>query len=136
MKEFDDIAAKKFIESVRAGNTASAATRAAGITTTVLGQWVGAAKGNVEPFAGFVSRYRKAEADAEGEAVAAVRDAAAKNWQAAAWWLERRRPRAWAKREAPEKEAPVNVSSMTPEQAEKRKQEIYAEIAASMKVAK
>jgi hypothetical protein len=44
-------------------------------------------------FASFASAIKSAEADAELRAVAIIQQAAQDGtWQAAAWWLERRRP--------------------------------------------
>lgn len=42
--------------------------------------------------------FKSAEADAELAMVRVVRGAAEMSWQAAAWWLERRRPKAYALR--------------------------------------
>lgn len=42
---------------------------------------------------------KKAEADAEIEMVEQVRKAAKRTWTAAAWWLERKVPNDWGKRE-------------------------------------
>jgi hypothetical protein len=41
----------------------------------------------------------KAEGEAEAVYTRIVADAAVKNWTAAAWWLERRRPEDFARRE-------------------------------------
>jgi hypothetical protein len=53
-----------------------------------------------EPFAAFLARLEKADAEAEAKAVKVIVDAAQDGtWRAAAWWLERRRPDRWARRE-------------------------------------
>jgi hypothetical protein len=54
-----------------------------------------------EPFAAFLAHLQKADAEAEAAAVKViVRAAQDGTWQAAAWWLERRRSQRWARREA------------------------------------
>ena len=43
----------------------------------------------------FLSKVTRAEEEAVAEAVSAVATAGPKSWQAAAWWLERRRAQDW-----------------------------------------
>jgi hypothetical protein len=78
---------------LRAGNTRSAAAAAAGVDRSQLWRWMARD-------ATFRNAIEKAEAEAKlrfvGQIDRAVTDG---TWQAAAWWLERRRPDAWGKRE-------------------------------------
>jgi transposase-like protein len=80
-------------EALAAGNTRKAAARLAGVGRSTLYEWL-----QVRSLADTVKR---AEADAELEMVAAVRRAAqdARTWTAAAWWLERKMPDTWGKRD-------------------------------------
>lgn len=80
-------------EALAAGNTRKAAARLAGVGRATLYRWL-----EVESLRDTI---KKAEADAELEMVAAVRRAAhdARNWTAAAWWLERKMPDEWGKRD-------------------------------------
>lgn len=80
-------------EALAAGNTRKAAARLAGVGRATLYRWL-----EVEALRDTI---KKAEADAELEMVAAVRRAAhdARNWTAAAWWLERKMPDTWGKRD-------------------------------------
>lgn len=53
----------------------------------------------IETDATFRDEIEKAEGRAEYAYTAAVADAIPKNWQAAAWWLERRRHQSYARRD-------------------------------------
>jgi hypothetical protein len=93
----------RVVSALAAGNTRTAAARIAGIHPSTFRTWQARGEAGDEPYAAFASRVIEAEGKAECEAVRAVVDAArAGSWQAAAWWLERRRPQRWARREAPE----------------------------------
>ena len=78
--------------ALRGGATRKAAAGAAGIHYGTLHGWITA---NPD----FLDEVEKAEDEAEARYTAIVFHAAAENWQAAAWWLERRRFRDYAKRE-------------------------------------
>lgn len=54
-------------------------------------------KGNSGIFSEFSEAVKKAASEAEVRNVLTIRDASAKTWQAAAWWLERRYPEKWGK---------------------------------------
>lgn len=83
-------------ESLRNGATRSDAAIAAGISYQTLLNWEkrGSAKDaeeNDPAFLAFFEAVKKAEADCANDCNATVIKAAKKQWQAAAWWLERRR---------------------------------------------
>lgn len=80
-------------EALAQGNTRKAAARRAGVGRATLYRWL-----EVESLRDTI---KKAEADAEFEMVTAVRAAAqdTRTWQAAAWWLERKMPDVWGKRD-------------------------------------
>ena len=75
----------RLYEALRAGNTRRASCSYAGISESTLATWL-------ERFDDFRDAVEKAEADAEIRNVAIIQRAATDTWQAAAWWLERRRP--------------------------------------------
>jgi hypothetical protein len=52
----------------------------------------------IDRFEDFRDAIQKAEADAEIRNVAIIQKAASATWQAAAWWLERKRKGDWAQR--------------------------------------
>lgn len=77
--------------ALRAGNTRSAASAYAEVSRTTFYRWM-------EDVA-IRDAVEKAEADAEVRFASQVAKAATNGtWQAAAWWLERRRPEAFALR--------------------------------------
>jgi hypothetical protein len=77
--------------ALAAGNTRTNAARLGGIDYATLKRWCRLS-------APFCAALETAEAKAEGRYVGNIRTAASKgNWQAAAWWLERRRTGDWRK---------------------------------------
>ena len=60
-----------------------------------------------EPYKSFASVMRTAAAEAESRAVQQVVSAGNRDWRAASWWLERRKPDEWS----PQKEASIKVAT-------------------------
>jgi transposase-like protein len=73
------------------GCTRRAAAGAAGIHHSTLYEWI-----NNDPT--FSDEVEKAEDKAEATYLAAVANAVPKSWQAAAWWLERRKHQDYAQK--------------------------------------
>lgn len=91
--KLDDLRAKRIIDALRCGNTRRAAAKTAGIASSTMREWCRRGRQGEEPFSAFLASLKKAEAEAETAQVEIVLGAArAGTWQAAAWWLERRRP--------------------------------------------
>jgi hypothetical protein len=81
------------LTALRGGNTRTAAAAYAGISKETLYEWMRTA-------ADFSDAVSKAEADAEVRSVAHIIKAAGDgSWQAAAWWLERRRYADWKRQD-------------------------------------
>jgi transposase-like protein len=81
------------IQVLEAGNTRRAACEYVGIDQDTLSRWC-------SRFADFADRVRKAEATAEVQAVAIIRQGIKNGDTAdAKWWLERRRPEDYARHE-------------------------------------
>jgi transposase len=79
--------------ALTAGNTRRAAAVYGGIGENTFGDWM-------RRFRDFRDAIEKAEAEAEVRAVAQIAQAAQSGtWTAAAWWLERRRPDDYGRRE-------------------------------------
>src|SRR5262245_10349520 len=79
------------VESVAAGVPLKYAAQRAGVGERTLAGWLAAGrKAKRGPFLQLLQAVKKAEAEAVARNVAIVQKAAAKTWQAAAWWLERR----------------------------------------------
>ena len=82
----------KICEALRAGNTRRAASIYGGMSEDTFGRWLKAD-------ADFAAAIEKAETDAHVRNVAIIQKAAQDTWTAAAWWLERKFPQDWARRE-------------------------------------
>lgn len=82
----------KLLNGLKLGMTRRAASAHAGIHHSTFYRMIA-------DDATLATEVEKAEAHAEGTYTAIVAEAAGKNWTAAAWWLERRRPADYAKRE-------------------------------------
>jgi len=88
-----DARVEVLVSALRAGNTRRAATAYAEVSAETFYRWLNE---DVK----FRDAVEKAEADAEARAVAIViRAAQGGTWQAAAWWLERRKSADYALRQ-------------------------------------
>lgn len=81
---------KVILSALAQGNTRTATCAVAGITLETLACW---ARSDPE----FSVALRESEAKAELAALKTIKNAMPMSWQAAAWWLERRRPDEWGK---------------------------------------
>jgi len=89
--KYDETRAKAILDNLRRGNTRRASAGAAGICEDTLAAWL-------KRYPDFSAEIKKAEWEAETAHVANIgRWAASGNWQASAWWLERKRPEDWKK---------------------------------------
>ena len=79
------------LSALRAGCTRQAASGAAGVSRVTFWRWMDDVT--------FRNEVEKAEDYAEATFTAFVAAATITNWTAAAWWLERRRPDHYARRE-------------------------------------
>jgi transposase len=85
------------VAGLAAGLTRDCCAERAGISVRTFYKWLAAGRRGEKPFDAFATACRQAERNAEAEAVERIRSAAAKNWTAAAWWLERKFPESWGK---------------------------------------
>jgi transposase len=86
---------------LRAGNYINVACMAVGVSKATLYNWLG----RDEPeYRAFAERIDKARAEGEARHVALIAKAAADDWRASAWLLERQHPDRWGK---PQKQADV-----------------------------
>lgn len=93
------------VEALTTGCYRETAARAAGIGVSTLYRWLEQGEADIEhdkatPHRELREALEKAEADAEQTALKIIRAAAPKNWQAAAWMLERKNPDRWGRRDA------------------------------------
>ena len=90
------------LQTMRGGGYAITACQRAGICEDTLYTWLQKGSEGKEPYAAFAESFKRAEADAETQAVATVLkvafDPQDPNWQAAMTYLERRHPERWGRR--------------------------------------
>ena len=89
---------KRVVEAIRRGGYRAVAAEYAGIGEATLYRWLAdGAKQDVGPYRELWEAVKKAEAAAELGDISIIKKAARKNWQAAAWLLERKHPERWGK---------------------------------------
>lgn len=92
---------QRIVAAIRAGCYAEQAAAAAGVHRATFFRWLarGTETGSGLYFE-FLQAVRQAEAEAEEIAVTIIREAALDGaWQAAAWFLERKFPERWSRRD-------------------------------------
>lgn len=96
------------LNALRLGNTRTAAAAIAEIHYDTLADWAGR-----DPE--FLRAIERAESEAETRFLGQIAKAAADGtWTAAAWWLERRRPEAYARRDRVESKVEMSGPGGTP----------------------
>lgn len=92
---------EKIAKYISEGNYVEVACAASGIGKTTYYRWFDIGeKSKSGIYREFRNAIKKAEADAETKYTGVIKDAAnTGQWTAAAWWLERRYPERWGKRE-------------------------------------
>jgi len=125
---------------LRAGNTFKTACECAGIGYATGKEWMArgedrhSTRESDEIFVAFAAAVRKCENDAVARNVALIQKASAEgNWQASAWFLERRRPEEWGRADrrsviGTSDEAPQLGSGLSVEQIKARILELAAEL--------
>lgn len=105
LNKLDDRRYKIIIEAIRGGNSRSTAFKLAGIHMDTGFDWLRYGRQNPEKFPQYVKLredIEQAEAEFEADRVAIVKTAGdTGTWQAAAWWLERKRPEDWGRNRDP-----------------------------------
>ncbi len=96
----------KIVAAIVAGNFRDVAARCAGIGVRTLRTWLARGKAGDKKYRDFRHALMEAEGAAEINALALVRGAAEKDWRAAAWFLERKFPRRWGRRNRVEHRTP------------------------------
>jgi hypothetical protein len=98
--KFTPAVQERLLTVIRLGAYRNAACDFAGITPETLRIWLrrGEAEG-AGPYWEFCTALKQAEAAACIKALGTIRLAMEQNWQAAAWFLERKRPQEWGRRE-------------------------------------
>jgi transposase len=114
--KLDDVTAQRIVAAVAKGLPRDTAAKLAAIAPRTLYGWLARGRDGEEPYSQFLHRVKRAEAESEEEMVSRVREASKASWQAAAWWLERRRPERWALRKVEPRDTKTNdgIDSMDP----------------------
>jgi hypothetical protein len=91
---------KKIVDAIAEGNYLETAAAIGGVTYTTLNNWMKKGEqASSGAYVEFLEAVKKAEAEAEALRVSRINRAGrAGNWQADAWYLERRYPDRWGKR--------------------------------------
>jgi hypothetical protein len=88
---------RRLCDAIAAGNTRNDAAEYAGVGESTLRRWLAQGRRRRSgKFRALLAAVKKAEADAVVRNVAIIQKAAATSWQAAAWWLERKRDGDWS----------------------------------------
>lgn len=103
---------KRIIDALKGGNTREVAYAYAGVSRGAFYKWL--ARGEAQllldldpdaipeserPYVDLVEGVKRAESEAVVRNVLLVSKAAETSWQAAAWWLERRYPQDWGRKD-------------------------------------
>src|SRR5580704_13853511 len=96
---------KLILEAIALGSPKTRAAELAGITHPTLFRWIEQGEADLErdldtELSTLCTSIKKAEGAFVAYALQQIHDAAPKQWQAAAWLLERRHPEDWALRKA------------------------------------
>lgn len=97
----------QIVRWMEAGNYLETAAPLSGVATSTARRWM--ARGRKQKrgkFRDFLDAVKKAGAAAESRNVLLIQSAARKQWQAAAWYLERMHPDRWARMERREISGP------------------------------
>ncbi len=91
---------KKIVDAIAEGNYLETASAIGGITYATLNNWMNKGSSALSgAYFEFFDAVKKAEAEAEALRISRISKAGqAGNWQADAWYLERRYPERWGKR--------------------------------------
>jgi len=95
-----DAVEQKLLEAIKAGNYRRVAAHYAGVSIRTFQAWV--ERGKAAPgsrHGSFLQRVLEAEGQAEIEATGCIAKAAKEDWRAAAWYLERKHPERWARKD-------------------------------------
>jgi len=100
MAKFTKKMGGEITQLVAQGNYFETACHAVGVSARTGRQWLlDGARGKSPALKAFASAIKRAEAKAEASAVNGIRYHGRKTWQALAWYLERKHPKRWAKRD-------------------------------------
>ncbi|NIU03777.1 MAG: hypothetical protein GWN29_04990 [Gammaproteobacteria bacterium] len=98
--KFDTKLANNIIRWVEAGNYIETAAAACGVTRATVRAWLReGARAKSGAKAEFLAAFKRAEGIAHAQALARLRSHGSKSWQVDAWFLERRWPHLWGRKD-------------------------------------
>ncbi len=101
------------VKALKAGNSRRDSALYAGIAESTFYGWMERGRAGEPLYMEFLEAVEKAEAQSVVRNVAIIQRAAEETWQAAAWWLERKRPDDWGRRQrmdiGTDKDQPMEV---------------------------
>jgi len=99
--KISDKLVKRLCQLLEEGNTRLASANGSGISDVTFYNWIKKAKSKDAPaeYVDFLSAIKEAEAKAETGHVSNIKMHSFRNWQASAWWLERRKPKDYGKQD-------------------------------------
>lgn len=105
------------VRLIEAGNYVETAAGCCGVQPATVRDWVKRGVRGHKTYRGFSTALKKAEARAEASGVVRIRAAAKNQWQADAWFLERKFPQRWGRksRDEPSEAAPPTVNVYLPD---------------------
>jgi transposase-like protein len=104
----------RIVQAISAGNYMETAAAYVGISKVTLYKWMrDGARAKSGKKKNFVNAVEKALAVAEMDAVATIKVASGKTWQAAAWHLERSHPDRWGRRAIPGEEGELERTAVS-----------------------
>lgn len=121
------------VRATERGLSLAAAASAAGVARATFTNWRRRGAQGEEPYATLVARVTRARATAEERMAAVVEQAAASaddkvSLSAAQWWLERRRPERWARKDRPQLTVQTeNPAALSDDELQARIAELAAE---------
>ncbi len=98
--KLNDETVKTIVDAIKVGCPIRVACQAAGIGLTTFKSWMIRGKSTAEidaPFRAFRAALKKARSHGETYALGIIQAAMPDHWQAAAWFLERSKPRRWGR---------------------------------------
>jgi hypothetical protein len=90
---------ERICAALRSGNTRENSAKIGGIQPRAFYNWMAKGRAGLEPYVRFEQAVKEAESDAEAWHIANLVSHASTTWQVSAWWLERRNPTKWGRRD-------------------------------------
>jgi hypothetical protein len=126
-----DEIANRICANVELGLSMAAASKAAGVSHITVGHWLDKGRAGMQPYESFLEKLTKARHQAEAGMAQVVQRCAASDDErislaAATWWLERRRPERWAKKDMNRVEVKDTTEKLSDSELEQKIRQLAA----------